>query len=145
MSAPFIAPSTPLRRALAADALTSGGAALLHLAGGASLAALLGLPQPLVFGSGLFMLAYAAVLVGLARATALRRWWIAIVVVGNLAWADACIALWALELVTPTALGSAWLWTQAAAVTALALWQGIGWRLSKRLPDAAIALQGARA
>lgn len=130
----FIAPSRTLRQALFADAAVSGSAGLLHIAGGSSLTSWLGLPPALMLGSGLFMLFYAAALVGLARASSLRTGWIAVVVVGNFAWADACIALWAFDIVAPAAAGTAWLFMQAAAVTALALWQGIGWRVSKRVP-----------
>jgi hypothetical protein len=133
MSNSFIVPSRILRRALAADAAVSGSAALLHVAGGATAASLLGLPPAPVLGSGLFMLAYAAALVALARAQILRSFWIAFVVVGNVAWADACVALWAFDIVSPTTLGTAWLSMQAVAVTALAVWQGIGWRASRRM------------
>jgi hypothetical protein len=131
----LIAPSRTLRHALVADATISAGAGLLQVAGGATAVSLLGLPQPLVLGSGLFMLAYAAALVGLARAQALRRGWIATIVVGNFAWADACLLLWAFDFVSPTPLGTTWLLVQAAAVTALAVWQGIGWRLSRQAPE----------
>jgi hypothetical protein len=139
----FIAPSPTLRHALWADAAISVGAGLLQAAGGAALVALLGLPQPLLLGSGLFMLAYAAAVSGLARASALRRLWIGIVVFGNLAWADACVLLWLLDVVAPTPLGAAWLLTQAAAVTALAAWQGIGWLSSRLLPTQGAAREGA--
>ena len=107
MPTSHIAPSSSLRRALLADAAVSAGAGLLQTAGGAVVVSLLGLPQPLVLGSGLFMLAYAAVLVALARAWSLRQLWIAIVVVGNFVWADACVALWASDVVSPTPLGRA--------------------------------------
>lgn len=131
MSASRTLPSLTLRRALMADAAVSTGAGLLQTAGGAALVSLFGLPQPLMLGSGLFMLVYAATLVALARAVSLHRLWIAIVVFGNFAWADACVALWAFGLVSPTSLGAAWLLVQAAVVTALAVWQGIGWRSSR--------------
>ena len=115
-----IAPSPTLRHALLADAVVSGSAGLLQVAGGAAVVSLFGLPQALVFGSGLFMLAYAATLVVLTRASVLRRIWIALIVLGNFAWADACVALWAFDGVSPTPLGTAWLLAQAAGVTALA-------------------------
>lgn len=143
MPTSHIAPSSSLRRALLADAAVSAGAGLLQTAGGAVVVSLLGLPQPLVLGSGLFMLAYAAVLVALARAWSLRQLWIAIVVVGNFVWADACVALWASDVVSPTPLGAAWLLVQAAVVTALAVWQGIGWRTSLHVAANSATLQGA--
>jgi hypothetical protein len=128
-----IAPLPTLRHALRADAAVSSSLGLLQVAGGSALVALLGLPQALVLGSGLFMLVYVVALVGLARASALRGLWVAIIVVGNFAWADACVALWALDVVSPTPLGTAWLLMQAVVVTTLAVWQGIGWRVSQPL------------
>jgi hypothetical protein len=143
MLATYIAPSPTLRHALIADAAVSGGAGLLHVVGGATVDSLLGLPQALVLGTGLFMLAYAAMLVGLVRASTLRRLWIALIVIGNFAWADACVALWAFDLISPTPLGTAWLLAQAAGVTALAVWQGIGWRMSRPLSQNSAAREGA--
>lgn len=143
MPTSLIVPSSTLRRALLADAAVSAGAGLLHTAGGAAAVSLLGLPQPLVLGSGLFMLAYAAALAALARASTSHTVWIAIVVVGNFAWADACVALWAFDVVSPTTLGAAWLLAQAAAVTALAVWQGIGWRSSRTVPVGSAAWHSA--
>ncbi len=143
MPASLIAPSSTLRRALLADAVVSGGAGLLQTTGGSAVVSLLGLPPPLVLGSGLFMLAYAAALVALARASTLHKLWIALVVVGNFAWADACVALWAFDVVSPTPLGAAWLLVQAAAVTALAVWQGIGWRSSRAVPVGSAAWHSA--
>jgi hypothetical protein len=139
----LIAPSRTLRHALIADAIISGGAGLLQVAGGTTVVSLLGMPPSLVLGSGLFMLVYAAALVGLARAQALRGLSMAIVVVGNFAWADACIALSAFDVVSQTPLGTAWLIVQGLAVTALAAWQGIGWRTSRRVASNDAALQGA--
>jgi hypothetical protein len=141
MPTSLIAPSATFRHALLADAVVSGGAGLLQVAGGAAVVSLFGLPQALVLGSGLFMLAYAAALVVLTRASVLRRLWVAVIVVGNFAWADACVALWAFDVISPTPLGTAWLLVQAAGVTALAVWQGIGWRMSPPLPHANAARQ----
>jgi hypothetical protein len=126
--------SPTLRLALRADALVSVGAGLMQVLGSASLPLLLGLPAPLLSWSGGFMFAYAASLVWLARGAVRPRALIAIIVFGNFAWADACVALWAFDLVSPTSLGAAWLLVQAAVVTALAVWQGIGWRSSRAVP-----------
>jgi hypothetical protein len=134
MSSSFIAPSPTLRNALLADAVVSGSAGLLQVGGGAAAVSMLGLPQPLVLGPGLFMLAYVALLFSLLRTSAWRRWWVATIVIGNFAWADACLLLWAFDVVSPAPLGTAWLLVQAAGVTALAAWQGVGWRRSRPLP-----------
>lgn len=127
----WLMPSLALRRALWADAFVSGGAGLLQLAGGASLAARLGLPEPLVWATGLFMLLYVATLLWLARGQPIASWWVAVIVYGNAAWAAACVAIWALGGVLPTTLGVAYLLLQAAAVFALAAWQFVGWRASR--------------
>ena len=127
----WLIPSVALRRALWADVLVSGGLGLMQLIGGASLAALLGLPEPLVWGTGLFMLVYVATLLWLARGRPVPSWCFAVVVYGNAAWAAACVAIWVLGAVLPTSLGVAYLLLQALAVFALAAWQFIGWRASQ--------------
>jgi hypothetical protein len=96
-----------------------------------------------VLGTGLFMLAYVALLVSLLRTSAWRRWWVAAIVIGNFAWADACLLPWALDVVSPAPLGTAWLLVQAAGVTALAAWQGVGWRMSRPLPRNSAACESA--
>jgi hypothetical protein len=126
-----IALSPTLRHALRADAVVSAGAGLAQTVGGASLSSLLGLLPALLSWSGLFMLAYAASLLWLARGATRPRALIALVVIGNFVWAGACVALSASGVVSPTPLGTAWLWVQAAAVTVLAVWQGLGWRSSR--------------
>jgi hypothetical protein len=134
-------PSLTLRRALWADAFVSAGAGLLQLAGGAALAARMGLPEPLVWATGLFMLLYVATLLWLARGKPIASWCVAVIVYGNTVWAAACIAIWASGEVLPTALGIAYLLLQALAVLALAAWQFLGWRASQPvdLPPAALS------
>jgi hypothetical protein len=126
----FVSLSPTLRRALLADAAVSAAAGLLQAAGGAALPSLVGLPLSLLWWSGWFMLAYAASLFWLARGAERPSALIAIVVFGNLGWAAACIAVWTLGVVRPSALGVAYLVVQALAVFALAVWQFIGWRAS---------------
>jgi hypothetical protein len=138
-----IAPSPALRRALLADAVVSGSTGLLQVAGGAAVISLFGLPKALVLGSGLFMLVYAVALVGLTRASVVGELWVAVIVVGNFAWADACVALWAFDVVSLTPLGMVWLLAQAAVVTALAAWQAVGWRMSRPLPHDSAARESA--
>jgi hypothetical protein len=58
----WLMPSVTLRRAMWADACVTSGLGVLQLAGGAALAARLGLPEPLVWATGLFMLVYVATL-----------------------------------------------------------------------------------
>jgi hypothetical protein len=126
----WLMPFLTLRRALWADAFVSSGLGVLQLAGGAALAARLGLPQPLVWATGLFMLVYVATLLWLARRKPIASWCVAVIVYGNTVWAAACVAIWASGEVLPTALGIAYLLLQALAVFALAAWQFVGWRAS---------------
>lgn len=123
-------PSSTLRAALWADALVSGAAGALQLAGGDALAAALGLPASLSLASGVFLLGYAAMLVAMARAPRLLAALLALVVVGNLGWALACIGLPMAGVLDPSPLGVAWLGLQALAVLVFAAWELAGWRAS---------------
>jgi hypothetical protein len=127
----WLMPSLTLRRAMWADAFISSGLGVLQLAGGAALATRLGLPQPLVWATGLFMLVYVATLLWLARGKPIASWCVAVIVYGNAAWAAACVAMWAVGEVLPTTLGVVYLLLQALAVFALAVWQFVGWRASQ--------------
>ena len=118
----FIQPSRPLHIVLAVDAVASGALGLLQTFATAPLAQLLALPGALLLGSGVFLLAYAAMLVAIARSAALPQALLRVVILGNLAWAIACVALAALASgIAP--LGIAYLGMQAAAVTAFAALQ----------------------
>jgi hypothetical protein len=125
-----IALSASLRLALRSDAAVSTAAGLLQTAAGGALTSMLGLPSPLLWWSGLFMLVHAASLVWLARGRTRPPALVAVVVVGNMGWAAACLFVWALGIVSPTVLGVDYLAVQALAVFALAAWQFIGWRAS---------------
>jgi hypothetical protein len=120
-----------LRFALRLDAVATAATALpmLLLAGPAE--ALLGLPSTLLQGVGAFMLGYAAVVALLAQRTALPRWAVWTVVVGNALWAIDCIALAFTGLVAPSTLGVAFLVVQAAIVFGFAELQYVGMRRSQ--------------
>jgi hypothetical protein len=138
----LLLPSPTLRMALWTDAAVSASAGALQLAGGDALAATFGLPASLSLASGVFLLGYAAMLVAMARASRLHAALLALVVFGNLGWALACIGLPAAGLLSPTALGWAWLLLQAVAVLVFAAWEGAGWRASPAV-RAGHALHGA--
>lgn len=123
-------PSSTLRAALWTDAVVSGGAGALQLAGGDTLAAAFGLPPSLYLYSGVFLLGYAAMLVAMARAPRLHAALVALVVFGNLGWALGCIGLPLAGVLDPTLLGGAWLGLQAVSVLVFAAWEGAGWRVS---------------
>ena len=125
----FIQPSRPLQIVLAIDAVASGALGLLQTFA-APLAQLLALPGALLFGSGVFLIAYAAVLVAMARSVALPQALVRVVMLGNLAWAIGCVALAALASgIAP--LGVAYLGVQAVAVVAFAAMQGHGLQRSQ--------------
>jgi hypothetical protein len=137
-------PSRSLRHALTADAVVSGGCGLLQLAGGAGLAALLGLSAPLLQATGVFLLGYAALLVMLATRERLDQAWIVLVVTGNLGWSIACVALVALGLISPSAWGLGWMVLQALVPMAFAAWQFTAARASATASTAApFGLRGA--
>jgi hypothetical protein len=135
-------PSTTLRAALRADAIVSGSAGALQLAGGDALAAAFGLPVALHFYSGVFLLGYAAMLVAMARAPRLHAALLALVVVGNVGWALCCIGLPLAGALSPSPLGWGWLGLQALAVLVFAAWEFAGWRASPAARGGH-ALQGA--
>jgi hypothetical protein len=125
----MINPSVFLRRAILADAIFSGASALL-LTFGAALAPLLNLPEALLRETGLFLIAYAALVGWLGTRQSMPKALVAIVIAGNAAWTIASIALLFSGAVTPNLLGEAAVAIQAIAVGAFAELQYIGLRRS---------------
>ncbi len=122
------APASLLRLALRLDAVVTGlnGAAYLLAAG--PLADLLGLPDGVLRGVGVFLLVYASAvwLVGTRPvAPAVRT-----VVAANLLWAAGSVAVVIADLGTPSTVGAVWLVLQAAVVAAFAVLQAAGLRRS---------------
>lgn len=127
MSTPL--PMSPtLKAALLADAVVSGAVAVQQLAFTAPLAELTGLPAALLSGTGLFMVGYTALLLALWRAPRVLPWLIQLIVVGNVGWALACLALLAGQVVPFNAWGEALLLVQALGVLVLGGWEGLGLR-----------------
>jgi len=125
-----IAPVRLLKLALYADAAGSVALAAIQLILPSQLADKLSLPAMLIIESGMFMAAYALLLVYLARA---RRVWAAavqLVVVGNVVWAIACLALAATPVISPSAAGFAFLAFHAVAVLLFAGLERAGLRAS---------------
>lgn len=117
-----------LRRALKLDAVASGATGLLLVAASGPLAALLALPQPLLFWAGIAFLPWAAAVGWLGtRADPPRRAAIAVVVL-NLLFVLDCVLLLALGWVAPNAFGIAFILALAAAVLLFALLQAAGLR-----------------
>lgn len=125
-----IQPVAPLKTALLIDAVGSAGTAIVQLLAPSALARLLGLSPALLFETGVFMAVYVAALILLARSARVWRALVGLVIVGNLAWAAACIALALLGPAAITGTGVAYLLLQAIAVTVFAVLQYRGLRAS---------------
>lgn len=126
----MINPSSFLRRAIQADAVFSGISAVLLTFGAGELATLLSLPEALLRESGLFLIAYTALVGWLGTRQSMPKALVAIVIGGNAAWTLASIALLFSGAVTPNLLGEAAIAMQAIVVGALAELQYIGLRRS---------------
>src|SRR5713226_7174824 len=126
----MINPSVFLRRAILADAVFSGVSAVLLTFGAGALAPWLNLPEALLRETGLFLIAYAALVGWLGTRQAMPKMLVMIVIAGNAARTLASIALLFSGAVTPNLLGEAFVAIQAIAVGALAELQYIGLRKS---------------
>jgi hypothetical protein len=126
----MINPSVLLRRAIQADAIFSGASALLLTFGAGALAPMLNLPEALLRESGLFLIAYAALVGWLGTRQSMPKALVLIVIAGNAAWTIASIALLFSGAVTPNLLGEAVVAMQAIATGAFAELQYIGLRKS---------------
>jgi hypothetical protein len=126
----MIHPSLFLRRAILADAIFSGASAVLLTFGAGVLAPLLNLPEALLRETGLFLIAYAALVGWLGTRQSMPKALVLIVIAGNAAWTIASIALLFSGAVTPNLSGEAFVTIQAIAVGALAELQYIGLRRS---------------
>ena len=115
-----VSPSPLLKTALVADAAVSGAVAVLQLAAAEWLGNLSGLPRALLVETGIFLVAYAILLAALARSARLPSVSIGIIVLGNIAWAVACVALLAAGTFPLSGLGVAFVIVQIAAVLAFA-------------------------
>jgi hypothetical protein len=127
-----LAPTTLLRLALLGDAAASGATGLLLVTVPGPLAAVFGLPQPLLLAAALILLPYTAVVAWLGGRPMPPRAAVRVVIVVNLLWTADSIALLALgpafAHLAPTALGMAFVLFQAAVVAGFAVAQLIGLR-----------------
>ena len=126
----MINPSLFLRRAIQADAIFSGASAVLLTLGAGELAPLLNLPEALLSETGLFLIAYTALVGWLGTRQAMPKALVVIVIAGNAAWTVASIALLFSGTVTPNLLGEAFVLVQAIVVGALGELQYVGLRRS---------------
>jgi hypothetical protein len=119
-----------LRRAILADAVFSGASALLLSFGAGTLAPSLNLPETLLRETGLFLIAYAALVGWLGTRQSMPKALVWIVIAGNAAWTVGSIALLFSGAVTPNLLGEAAVAMQAIAVGVFAEMQYLGLRRS---------------
>jgi hypothetical protein len=126
----MIQPSILLRRAIQADAIVTGAVALLQTFGAGLLAPLLNLPQSLVLETGLFLIAYTALVGWLGTRPSMPKTLVAIVILGNAAWALGSIALMFSGRLTPSLLGYAFIAMHAISTGVFAELQYIGMRRS---------------
>ena len=126
----MIRPSQLLRRALLADAVFSGIAAVLLSVDAGALAPLLDLPEALLRESGLFLIAYTALVGWLSSRSSLPRALIVLVIAGNAAWTVGSLALLLSGEVTPNLLGEIFVAAQAIATGLFAELQYVGLRRS---------------
>jgi hypothetical protein len=119
-----------LKLALYADAAASVSLAGLQLLLPSLLSDRLSLPAGLLTGTGIFLVGYTLMLVLLARAH--HVWAVAVqfIILGNVGWAIACLALAETAIVSPSGLGVAFLVFQAVAVLAFAALEYAGLRAS---------------
>jgi hypothetical protein len=122
--------STLRRRALFADAIFSGVSALGLTFGAAAFASLFSLPEVLLRETGLFLIAYTALVGWLASRSSVPKALVILVVVGNAAWTVASIALLLSGAVSPNIAGGLMVVAQAIATGVFAELQYVGLRRS---------------
>ena len=127
----MIQPSLFLRRVFLLDAVVSGMMTLLLTLDAGALASWLELPEALLRETGLFLIAYTALVGWLATRQSMPKALAIIVIAGNAAWTVASIALLFSSVVTPNLLGQVFIAAQAIVPGALAELQYIGLRRSK--------------
>jgi hypothetical protein len=117
-----------LRYALLADAIASGATALMMIAGADLLTALLGLPVVLMREAGLVLIPYVALVAYVGTRETIARPAVQAVIGLNVLWVAGSALLLLSGFVAPTALGTAFVIAQAAAVALFAELQFIGLR-----------------
>ena len=126
----MINPSSFLTRALLADAVFSGVSAVGLTLGASVLAPFLSLPEALLRESGLFLIAYTALVSWLGTRQSVPKALVLLVIVGNAAWTLGSIALLFSGAVSPNLLGQVFSVAQAIATGVFAELQYIGLRKS---------------
>ena len=126
----MIHPSTFLSRALLADAIFSGISAVGLTLGAGMLASFLNLPEALLRETGLFLIAYTALVGWLASRSSVPKALVLLVIVGNAAWTLGSFGLLFSGAVSPNLLGKLVIVAQAIATGVFAELQYVGLRRS---------------
>ena len=130
-----------LRYALIADALATAGTALMMIGFGGDLSAWLGISAVFQRNIGLVLLPYAAAVGYLGARSHVAPSAVWTVIIGNVLWAMASIAVLFTGWLQPTALGVGFVIAQALIVAALAEFQWFGMRRSAGLRSPAYGLR----
>jgi hypothetical protein len=120
---PVLARLADIRTVLRLDAVASGAIGVLLLAFGWALDDVLGTPLALSVPAGVFLLVWATALIVLSTRPKVSRGAVREVVLVNTLWAIGSVVLVLAGWFDLTALGTAFLLVQAAAVTAFAVLQ----------------------
>jgi hypothetical protein len=134
-----LVPSPLLRSALAWDAAASGTLALLQIMQPYLAARLFGLTLPLVIGSGIALIAYAALLLWMTLSLTVAQSLVRLVIGGNVAWAAGSVSF-VLLASTVTSLGLVYLLLQATVAVVFAAAQAIGLQRSISVSDTQVDL-----
>ncbi|MBV5270328.1 MAG: hypothetical protein JZU55_11050 [Afipia sp.] len=126
----MIHPSLFLRRALQADAIFSGVAALMFVFGASLFASLTNLPEVFLRNTGFVLVIYAALVGYLGTRPTMAKAAVWAVIAVNAIWALDSIALLASGWMSPNLFGQALIVMQAVAVGVFAELQFIGLRRS---------------
>jgi hypothetical protein len=111
--------NTSLKNVLLLDAATCLSAGTLMAFGSSFVSSLTGIPAPLLFWAGLILFPCAALMAVTARQTFPSRALVWLIVLGNVGWIAASVAV--LAIISPNALGYVFILAQAGAVAILAL------------------------
>jgi hypothetical protein len=120
-----------LRRVLWFDAISGVGTGVLQVAASGPLSQWLGLPESLLRASGIGIFAFVALAAWLAMQRTPSRAGLAVLVVGNFAWAIGCLWLALGGAPGATNLGVAYFMVQVLVVAVLAELQWMGLRQSR--------------
>lgn len=124
--------TTFLKRVLLLDAASCLGLGLILAAGAGALAPLFGLDQPLLFGAGAALVPTGLFILFVATRSRASAWLVGLVIVGNLLWVlESLLVIRGADAIS--ALGTAFVAAQAAAVAGLATLEWIGIRRARQV------------